>query len=81
MYKTSKLKSSLCNYSDSYILVNGRITITGKGDDAAARKAEDINIEVLFKNCAPFTESVTETNNTGVHNAACIMQCKCNADV
>ena len=81
MYKTSKLKSSLCNHSDACILVSGTITVTRKGDDAAARQAEDINKEVIFKNCAPFTESVTETNNTRVHNAACIMQCKCNADV
>ena len=32
------LKSSLCDYSDTYILVKGRITITGAGDDAAAKK-------------------------------------------
>ena len=29
------LKSSLCDYSDAYILVKGTITITGEGDDAA----------------------------------------------
>ena len=29
------LKSSLCHYSDAYILVKGRITITGAGDDAS----------------------------------------------
>ena len=28
------LKSSLCDYSDAYILAKGRITITGVGDDA-----------------------------------------------
>ena len=28
-FKTPMLKSSLCNYSDAYILVKGRITITG----------------------------------------------------
>ena len=31
------LKSSLCDYSDAYILAKGKITITGAGDDAAAR--------------------------------------------
>ena len=56
-------------------------TIAGKRDDAAARQAEDINKKIIFKNCAPFTESVTEINNTRVHNATCIMQCKCNSDV
>ena len=32
------LKSSFCDYSDAYILVKGKITITGAGDNAAARK-------------------------------------------
>ena len=32
-----KLKTILCDYRDAYILVKGRITITGAGDDAAAR--------------------------------------------
>ena len=35
-FKTTMLKSSLCDYSDTYILVKGTITITGAGDDAAA---------------------------------------------
>ena len=35
--KFTTLKSSLCNYSDVYTLVKGRITITGAGTDAAAR--------------------------------------------
>ena len=36
-FKTTMLKSSLCDYSDAYIIVKGRITITGEGDHAAAR--------------------------------------------
>ena len=46
------LKSSLCDYSDAYILVKGRITITGAGADAAARQADERNKGVIFKNCA-----------------------------
>ena len=38
-FKTTMLKSSLCDYSDAYILGKGRITITGTGDDTAARQA------------------------------------------
>ena len=49
------LKSSLCDYSDTYILVKGKITITGAGDDAAARKADERDKGVAFKYCAPFT--------------------------
>ena len=36
-------KSSLCDYSYAYILVKGRITITGAGADAAARQADERN--------------------------------------
>ena len=36
-FKTTMLKSTFFNYSDAYILVKGKITITGAGDDAAAR--------------------------------------------
>ena len=31
------LKSSLCDYSDAYIIFKGKITITGAGDDVTAR--------------------------------------------
>ena len=36
-FKTTILKSSLCDYSDAYIIVKGKITITRAGDDATAR--------------------------------------------
>ena len=29
-FKTAMLKSGLCDYSDAYILVNGKITINGE---------------------------------------------------
>ena len=35
------LRSNLCDYADAYIPVNGRITITGAGDDGAARGRAD----------------------------------------
>ena len=52
-FKTTMLKSSLCNYSDAYILVKGTITITGAGDDAAARQADDRDKGVVFKIVLP----------------------------
>ena len=67
--KTTMLKSSLCNYSDAYILVKGTITIEGSGADAAARQADERDKEVVFKNCAPFTNCISEINNTQVGNA------------
>ena len=33
-FNTAILKSSLCDYSDSYILVKGTIAVVGKGVDA-----------------------------------------------
>ena len=32
-FKTTMLRSNLCDYADAYILVKGTITITGAGDD------------------------------------------------
>ena len=68
-FKTTMLKSSLCDYSDSYILVKGTITITGAGADAAARQADERDKGVAFKNCAPFTNCISEINNTQADNA------------
>ena len=67
-FKTTMLRSNLCDYADAYILVNGRITITGAGADAAARQADEINKGVTFKNCAPFTKCICRINNTEIHN-------------
>ena len=50
MFKT--IKSSLCDYSDSYILFKGEITITRAGADAAARQRNERNKGLMFKNCA-----------------------------
>ena len=68
-FKTTMLKSSLCHYSDADILVKGKITITGAGDDAAARQADGRDNLVAFKNCARFTNCISEINNTQIDNA------------
>ena len=58
-FKTSLLRSSLCNYSDAYILVSGTITFAVLG---ASRGNNDI--QLVFKNCAPFTNFISQINNT-----------------
>ena len=68
-FKTTMLKSSLCDYSDAYILVKEKITITGAGADAAARQADERDKGVAFKNCVLFTNCISEINNTQVDNA------------
>ena len=57
-------KSSLCDYSDAYILVSGTITIDSAGDDDNAKWLDERNKRLIFKNCAPLTDYITEINNT-----------------
>ena len=59
-FKTSVLRTSLCDYSDTYILVSGNITIIGAGNDDATRRLDEINKGVIFKNCAPLTDCISD---------------------
>ena len=66
-FKTAILRSSLCDYSDAYILVEGNISVN---NTAAAAAVPNIrNKEVIFKNCAPFTNCISKINNTQIDNA------------
>ena len=58
------LRSNLCDYADSYIIVKGTITIIGAGDNAGGRRADEIDKGVTFKNCAPFAKCISRINNT-----------------
>ena len=66
--KTSILKSSLCDYSDAYLLGNGAITITGDRADDNVKQADERNKGVIFKDCAPFIDCISEINNTQIDN-------------
>ena len=52
-FKTTMFKSSLCDYSDAYILAKGTITITGAGADTAARQADERDKEWHLKIVLP----------------------------
>ena len=52
------IKSSLCDYSHTFILVTGNITL-----------AADNNTDVAFKNCAPFFTCTTKINDMFVDEA------------
>ena len=69
--KTAILRSNLCDYSDIYILVKGTITITGDGDgdDDSAKRTDERDKRVIFKNCAPFTKCISRISNTYIDNA------------
>ena len=62
-FKTAMLRSKLCDSADAYILVKRTITITGAGDDNTAKRLDERNKNVIFKNCAPFTKCVSRINN------------------
>ena len=61
------LRSSLCDYSDAYILVKGNVTVNDTATDGA--DANNTNKKVIFKNCAPFTNCISKINNTQIDNA------------
>ena len=66
-FKTTMLKSSLCDYWDAYILVKGTISVNNTAAQGAA--ANNTNKKVIFKNCALFTNCISEINNTQIDNA------------
>ena len=68
-FKTTIPRSNLCDYADAYLLVNGTITIIGDGGDDAAKRADERDKGVIFKNCAPFTKCTSRINNTEIDNA------------
>ena len=64
-FNTLMLKSSLCDYSDAYMLVMGTITVAAQ----AGNNPNNGDKEVVFKNFAPFTDCISEINNTQTDNA------------
>ena len=68
-FKTTMLRSNWCDYADTYIFVKGTITITGNGDDDAAKRLDERNKGVIFKNCATFVKCINRISNTGRDNA------------
>ena len=57
-FETETIKSSICDYSDAFILVTGDITINADNDT-----------HVAFKNCAPFSTCKTEINDVFIDEA------------
>ena len=54
--KTTMLKLSLCDYSDIYLLRIANITVTDANEN-------NTNKKVIFENCDPFTDCISEINN------------------
>ena len=62
-FKTSMLRSDLCDFSDAYIIVKGTATVTGTSNNS--RK----NRPLAFKNNAPFISCISKINNTLIDDA------------
>ena len=52
-FKTTMLRPNLYDYTDAYILVKGTMTINGAVADDAAKRLDERNNGLIFKNCAP----------------------------
>ena len=64
-FKTSMLKPSSCNYSYTYIILKGAISIAVQARD----NPDNANEKVVFKNFVPFTDSISQINNSQIDNA------------
>ena len=62
-FKTSILRSDLCDYSDAYVWVKGKITVTNPNDNA------NFNKELTLKNNAPFISCISKISGELVENA------------
>ena len=69
-FKTAILRSSLYDYSHAYILVKGNISVNDNA--ATGADANTINKQIIFKNCAPFTNCISQINDTQIDNAGYI---------
>ena len=64
------LRSSLCDYSDGYILVKGTITVTAPGVNNGANNIRDKrNRPLILKNNAPFVSCITRINGELIEDA------------
>ena len=61
-FKTSMVRSDLCHYSDAYVWVKGKITVTNPNDNA------NFNKELTLKNNTPFTSCISKINGELVEN-------------
>ena len=61
-------RCTLC-YSAVYILVSGSVIIDRAGNNDNEKQSHKRNKEVTFRNCVPFTDCISEINNTQIDNA------------
>ena len=62
-FKTSMLRSDLCDYSDAYIVVKGIVTVS-----ADERDRDELNKQAILENNAPFISCISKINGVLVEN-------------
>ena len=65
-FKTTMLRSNLCDNADAYILVKEIITITRAGNDDVAKRLDERNKGVIFEKSAPFTKCISRIYNKDI---------------
>ena len=70
-FLTKSIESSLCDYSDAYILVTRNITVTRTiaGNPVQRKQVLTETTQVVFKNCALFKKCPIEIDGTLVDEA------------
>ena len=63
-FLTKSIESSLCDYSDTYILVTKNIALKKRNGIDTTHIALGAITQVAFKNCAPFKICSTEIDGT-----------------
>ena len=72
---TKSIESSLCDYSDVYILFTGDIAVTrtiaaaAAGNNTQRKQTLAAATQVAFKNCAPFKDCRREIDDTFIYYA------------
>ena len=67
-FKTSMLRSDLCDYADAYILVSGKITVNSIVN-GAKNEINRRNRPLILKNNVPFVSCITKINNELIEDA------------
>ena len=62
-FKTSMLRSDLCEFNNAYIVVKGIVTV-----NADERDRDEMNRQVILKNNAPFISCISKINGVLVEN-------------
>ena len=63
-FKTSQLRSDLCDFNDAYIVVTGKITATNPDNDNNV-----YNRKLALKNSAPFFDCILKINSQLIEHA------------